>query len=90
MDYNNNIFCLIEYDGRQHFKYDKNWKMSEKDFQRLQYIDNLKNQYCKKNNIKLYRFNEQSNLQEQIKNIAKNFLIEYGNIIARRETNNDD
>lgn len=74
IDFNNNIYCLIEYDGRQHSQYDKNWKMSKIDFQRLQYIDNLKNQYCNKHNIKLYRFNKQSNLQKQITNIAINFF----------------
>ena len=84
VDYNDNIYCLIEYDGRQHFQYNKNWKMSKEDFQRLRYIDNLKNQYCNKHNIKLYRFNKQSNLQEQIKNIAKEFLI------ARKVINNNE
>ena len=32
MDTHNNVYCLIEYDGRQHFHYDKNWKMSKKDY----------------------------------------------------------
>lgn len=71
------VYCLIEYDGRQHFLYNKNWKMTEKDFQRLQYIDNLKNQYCNQNNIKLYRFNKQSNLQKQIKQIVKIYFQKY-------------
>ena len=75
MDTHNNVYCLIEYDGRQHFHYDKNWKMSKKDYQRLQYIDNLKNQYCKIHNIKLYRFNKNSILQKQINQIAQEFFI---------------
>ena len=72
-----NIYCLIEYDGRQHFSYDKNWKMTKKDFCRLQYIDNLKNQYCNQHNIKLYRFNKESNLSKQIEQIAKGYFQKY-------------
>lgn len=74
---NNDIYCLIEYDGRQHFSYDKNWKMTEEDFYRLQYTDNLKNQYCNQHNIKLYRFNKESNLQKQIGQIAKEYFQKY-------------
>lgn len=66
---NNKLFCLIEYDGRQHYSFDKNWNMTEQDYKRLQYIDNLKNQYCINNNILLFRFNEQTILEKEIKNI---------------------
>ena len=65
----NQIFCIIEYDGRQHQCYDKNWNMTENDFKRLQYIDNLKNEYCKNKNILLYRFNEDTLLKEKIEEI---------------------
>ena len=66
---NDQIFCIIEYDGRQHTSYNKNWKMSKSDFKRLQYIDNLKNEYCKENNIQLFRFNKDTDLEKEIKNI---------------------
>lgn len=46
--------CCIEYDGEQHFKSIKHFGGEEK-FQRQQQLDNIKNQYCKKNNIKLIR-----------------------------------
>ena len=49
-DYN----CCIEYDGEQHFKSVKHFGGEEK-FQRQQQLDNIKNQYCKKNNIRLIR-----------------------------------
>ena len=49
-DYN----CCIEYDGEQHFKSIKHFGGEEK-FQRQQQLDNIKNQYCKNNNIKLIR-----------------------------------
>lgn len=68
----NKLLYLIEYDGRQHYSYNKNWNMKEEDFKRLQYIDNLKTEYCKKNKIPLYRFNNSSNLKEEIKKLVLN------------------
>ena len=62
----NQLYCLIEYDGRQHFNYDENWKMTSNDFTRLQYIDKLKNEYCQKHNIKLYRFNQNTNIEREL------------------------
>lgn len=40
--------------------------MHKKDFNRLQYIDNLKNEYCFRNNILLFRFNNETNLETEI------------------------
>ena len=45
---------LIEFDGEQHFRWIKGM-MTKKDFEKLQYHDKLKNEYCKDNNIKLLR-----------------------------------
>ena len=67
--HNNKIYCLIEYDGRQHFNYEENQKLTQNDFLRLQYIDNLKDTYCKEHNIILYRFNKFTSLEEEIKKI---------------------
>lgn len=67
----NQIFCIIEYDGRQHKYYKQNWKMKIDDFKRLQYIDELKNTYCINHNIPLYRFNNENILQDEIYNIYK-------------------
>jgi hypothetical protein len=69
----NKLLYLIEYDGKQHYSYDKNWNMKEEDYKRLQYIDNLKTEYCKKNKIPLYRFNNFCNLEEEIKELALNY-----------------
>lgn len=44
---NNQLFCLLEYDGEQHFDKSNAWYRDG--------IDELKNQYCQQNNIKLYR-----------------------------------
>lgn len=47
--------CCIEYDGKQHFECSCNgWNTLEK-FQKRQQRDNIKNQYCKDNNILLIR-----------------------------------
>ena len=69
---NGQLLCLIEFDGRQHFQFDSNWKFSENDFNRLQYIDNLKNDYCLQKNITLYRLNQNTNLEKFIKEVIKN------------------
>lgn len=63
------LFCLIEYDGKQHFSYNKNWKMSYEDYLYLCKTDDLKNQYCKDNNIKLLRFNKDTNIKSEIEKI---------------------
>lgn len=52
-DYN----CCIEYDGKQHFEHDKNnkgWNTKEH-LEKTQYLDNIKNEYCKQHSIKLIR-----------------------------------
>lgn len=51
---NNQLYCLIEYDGIQHFKTGDGWN-NEESLKRNKYNDNLKNQYCEKNNIVLIR-----------------------------------
>ena len=63
------ILCLIEYQGRQHFSYDKNWNQSQEAFERMQYTDALKAEYCKKHNYQLYLFDQTHDLEEEIKNI---------------------
>ena len=47
-DYN----CCIEYDGVQHFEESS---LCSDTLEERQYRDNIKNQYCKDNNIKLIR-----------------------------------
>ncbi len=72
---NNNIFCLIEYDGIQHYKkhlfYNK-----EKDFKLIQKRDQLKNKYCKNNNIYLLRipYTEYNNINKILQKEIGNYL----------------
>ena len=49
------LLFLIEFDGRQHyFGPDAKWKETDS-FEEIKYRDNLKNEYCRNNNIKLKR-----------------------------------
>jgi hypothetical protein len=45
--------------------------MTKEDYERLVYIDNLKNEYCKNNNILLYRVNKNTNLENFVSNLAE-------------------
>ena len=54
---NNKIIGFIEYDGKQHFKYDnskKSWNNKE-NFYKTKYRDAIKDNYCIINKISLYR-----------------------------------
>lgn len=50
----NKLLCLIEYDGQQH---DYGWGQEENSLKIIKTKDEYKNQYCKDNNIKLFRIN---------------------------------
>ena len=50
-DYN----CCIEYDGIQHFEYSNTGWDTKEDFQQRVFRDELKNKYCRQNNISLIR-----------------------------------
>lgn len=52
---NNKLLCLIEYDGSQHFSPKFAFNKDSKEFIRLQTNDNIKNEFCKNNNILLIR-----------------------------------
>lgn len=56
-DKEDTIKCFIEFDGQQHYTYQKNTKgwNNKKHFQKLQYSDKQKNNYCSENNIPLVR-----------------------------------
>lgn len=65
-DYN----MCIEYDGEQHNKVVEHWG-GETDFIKRKIRDNIKNEYCLKNNIRLIRINYNENIEEILK---KNYL----------------
>lgn len=69
---NTNLISLIEYDGKQHFEVVPGWG-GKKMFDELIKRDNIKNQYCTKNKIKLIRIpywefdNIESILEKELK-----------------------
>jgi hypothetical protein len=68
---NNNLSLLIEFDGRQHeFGFNNNSESLSK----IQKNDKIKNDYCKDNNILLYRISYKNIINTQ--DIVKNILIE--------------
>lgn len=54
LDENGKLLHLIEYDGPQHTICDR-WYGGKESFEKLKLSDNMKNNYCEKNNIKLTR-----------------------------------
>ena len=60
-DFYNDCFkepIIIEFDGKQHFKSNQHNKIfTEEKLRTIQLRDEIKNQYCKNNNIELIRFN---------------------------------
>jgi hypothetical protein len=77
-DRNQNLLFLIEYDGEGHFepyRYGNKKDMLQK-LRQQQQNDNIKNQYCKDNNISLLRipYWEFNNIEK----ILKEWLVKYG------------
>lgn len=76
---NNKVFCLIEYDGIQHFEPKTfggiSQEQAEENFKQQKLKDNIKNEYCKINKIKLIRIpywdfkNIEKILEEQLRNL---------------------
>ena len=52
---NNNIFCIIETDGKQHFKFVKHFHKNIFGFKKSLEWDRRKNKYCLVHNIPLIR-----------------------------------
>ena len=62
---NNQLYCLIEYHGEQHYDVSSSWYSEE-----YQERDRLKEQYCKSNNIKLLIWNKNNWLENEIKALS--------------------
>ena len=74
----NNLECLIEFDGEQHFRFVEFFHVTEEGFNKQKYWDNYKNEYCKRNNIKLYRipYWDFDNIENILENILYNCIEE--------------
>jgi len=58
----------IEYDGIQHFE-SIEYFGGDKEFKYIKHKDNIKNNYCLSNNIKLFRISHNENLHQEMSNI---------------------
>lgn len=69
----------IEFDGAQHFKpvdfAGKGEEWALKQFQKGKYHDDIKNQYCQNNNIRLLRISEIKNINEILHNYLLNIVM---------------
>ena len=63
-----NQSIYIEYDGEQHFRPVKSWG-GQKGFDLTIKRDKVKNEFCIKNNITLYRISYKDNIDEKMKEI---------------------
>lgn len=64
--------CLIEHNGKQHYEFVEYFHISEKSFLDYKERDRIKIKYCDNNNIKLYIINFNDNIEEKIFEIIKN------------------
>lgn len=67
-DYN----LCIEYDGEQHFRENKIW--GKEKFESCKKHDQIKNIYCKENNIKLFRIKYNEDINKKLKEIYDNII----------------
>ena len=56
----------IEYDGEQHFKQNIYWNQTIDVFNNVVKNDNIKNDYCMKNNINLLRISYKENVEKKL------------------------
>lgn len=52
---NNELLYLIEFDGKQHFRFNHTWHQTQEEFELAQKRDQEKNEYCITNSIPLIR-----------------------------------
>lgn len=73
-----NLLCLIEYDGEQHYEpvdfARKGQQWADKQFSNVKQKDAIKNQYCIDNNIPLFRipYWEKKNIKEIVSELINN------------------
>ncbi len=65
--------CCVEYDGIQHFE-PVEYFGGENVFNETKIRDNIKNEYCKNNNIHLIRISYKENVEEKLNHELTNFL----------------
>lgn len=63
------LMGLIEFQGKQHFNSNNSGWNNEEHLKLTKYHDNMKHEYCIKNNIKLYYITYQDNIEQKIEEI---------------------
>ena len=71
----NNILCLLEYNGEQHYIYNPFFHKSINGFKLSQHRDSLKYNYCIENKIPLEIIKYNDNIVEKINSILKYYHI---------------
>lgn len=75
--YNEQYKIAIEYNGSQHYQFNKNWHRDENGLKEIQTRDQRKLELCKSLNIKFYVIKyDQFKNDEQLINILKSVLVE--------------
>lgn len=80
LDNDENLKCLIEYNGKQHYEYSNSGWNTEEQVQRTRYLDNLKKEYCENNNIPLeiISYKDFDNLEQILTNIFLKYNLSKG------------
>ena len=71
---NKKLLCLIEYDGKQHFENTNGYFQDS--LEEIQKRDEMKNNYCREKNIKLYRIKYNENLKQTMEGILNELFSE--------------
>lgn len=69
LDNNNQLLCLIEYQGIQHFTCKGYGWDNPENFKKLQLHDKIKKDFCEENEIKLYYITYQENIEKRLEEI---------------------
>ena len=69
LDNNNKLLYLIEYNGIQHYEHIKFYHKTEEDFELSKYKDNLKINYCSRNNLNLLMIKYNEPIEEKLNKI---------------------
>lgn len=69
------LFCLIEYQGSQHFNYTGRQWNTKQNFQKVKFRDKQKREYCLKNNYFLYEITYKDNVEEKMEEILYHYGI---------------
>ena len=74
-DKENNLYCLIEFNGKQHYKFENQFNKNYEEFLSSLRRDIMKQNYCLKNNLKINIIKYDQNIDSEMLNIISPLLI---------------